>query len=226
MFSPIVNSSVAPSPATALSALVNTSLPNSIALRAPSDNVAPSISSAELYNNASGNKALPTKTDNFISVPVVNSNEHKNFILTQLQNNHLVLGVQASFLAQLAGGDITPEVRTIFAQYDKLVSYANVKYKPSNAGKPTEPSGMFGKMLQQEESNAGSLLSVENILEDDYADDVQSTAEDIETSLYKNSFEEPLAVEIKFWQLNAYKLTAARNDNVVISLYENILEVA
>jgi|CXWL01.1.fsa_nt_gi hypothetical protein len=147
MFASIGNTVNIPTPPT----LVATALPNSIALRVPYDNVAPSVSSSQLDNNASGNRNSLPKTESpqsFVNV----SSAIENFSLSSLTVNSAsyTANAQTSFLAQLAGGDLSPEVHGIFVQYDKLVSFANVKYKPSNAGKPVDPVGIFKTLLQLE----------------------------------------------------------------------------
>ncbi len=130
--------------------LVATALPNSNALRPPYDNVTPSISSAKLDDNASGNRILLLKNENTQQSLPANIQAEK-FVLAQSANStSFAADAQTAFLTQLAGGDISPEVYGIFVQYDKLVSYANVKYKPSNAGKPIEPVTLFSTLIQME----------------------------------------------------------------------------
>ncbi len=146
MLNPIGNNAALPQPLT----LVATPLPNSNALRVPYDNVAPSVSNAQLDNNASSNRNYLPKTESSQTAPLTTSS-NENFSLAALANStSFSASAQTTFLAQLASGDFSPEARSLFAQYDKLVSYANVKYKPSNAGKPTEPTNLFGALLKQE----------------------------------------------------------------------------
>ncbi len=142
--------------------LVATTLPNSIALRVPSDNIAPSVSRPQLDNNASGNRNSLPKTEAPLSF--VNANSAiENFSISSLPANSAsyTANAQTSFLAQLAGGDISPEVRGIFVQYDKLVSFANVKYKPSNAGKPVDPIGIFKTLLQLEHESEDNTQPID-----------------------------------------------------------------
>lgn len=142
----------------ATTTLVATPLPNSIALRAPYDNVSPSVSSSQLDNNARGNRnSLPK--ENASQTVIVNSSA-ENFSASSSQTNSTsyTANAQTSFLTQLAAGDISAEVRGLFAQYDKLVSYANVKYKPSNAGKPVDPIAIFKTLLQLEKESASHNL--------------------------------------------------------------------
>lgn len=146
MLNPIGNNAALPQPLT----LVATPLPNSNALRVPYDNVAPSVSNAQLDNNASSNRNYLPKTESSQTAPLTTSS-NENFSLAALANStSFSASAQTTFLAQLASGDFSPEARSLFAQYDKLVSYANVKYKPSNAGKPTEPVSLFGEFLKQD----------------------------------------------------------------------------
>lgn len=156
MFTPI--GSTIPQPVT----LVSTALPNSIALRVPYDNVSPSVSSAELNNNASGNRTnLPKTEAGFQTSPA--QPEIENIASQKTYPSASNNSVQTNFLAQLAAGDISSEVRGIFAQYEKLVSFANVKYKPSNAGKPVDPVGIFKTLLQIEKESP--TTPVENTVE-------------------------------------------------------------
>lgn len=147
MFAYLGNTINIPAPAT----LVATPLPNSIALRAPYDNVSPSVSSSQLDNNARGNRNYLPKEN--VQQTIVANTSVESFSAGSSQTNlpSYSANAQTSFLTQLAAGDISAEVRGLFAQYDKLVSYANVKYKPSNAGKPTEPISMFKTLLQLEQ---------------------------------------------------------------------------
>jgi len=143
MFTPIAN---APIPAHIN--LVATPLPNTLALRVPNNNVAPSPSSAQIDNNASANSGFILEKISIAPLPIplqsVGGFSAQNYVLTQTSGG----AVQAEFLAQLAGGDASPEVDKIFAQYEKLVKYGAVKYKPSDAGKPENPESIFNAALQ------------------------------------------------------------------------------
>lgn len=56
--------------------------------------------------------------------------------------------VSSSFLAQLIGQG-GAQTQAILAEYEKLVAFGNVRYKPSNAFKPAaDPVGVFGKLLR------------------------------------------------------------------------------
>ena len=150
MFAYLGNTINIPAPVT----LVATPLPNSIALRAPYDNVSPSVSSAQLDNNASGNNVLLSKRDNAqISIPI-NIAAEKFSVPANSNSASFTANAQTAFLTQLASGDISPEIYGIFAQYEKLLSYANVKYKPSNAGKPVDPVSLFSTLLELEKGHS------------------------------------------------------------------------
>jgi hypothetical protein len=134
MFAPIANS-----PIPAHINLVATPLPNTLALRVPSTDVAPSPSSAQIDNNASANSGFISEKISVAPLPIPLQTSAglsaQNYVLAQTNGG----AVQAEFLAQLASGDASPEVDKIFAQYEKLVKYGTVKYKPSDAGKPENP---------------------------------------------------------------------------------------
>lgn len=140
--------------------LVATPLPNSVALRVPYGNVSPSVSNSQIDNNASGNRnSLPK---NIIHPPISANTPTENFSLSTISNPAtFTANSQTAFFAQLASGDISPETYGIFAQYEKLLSYANVKYKPSNAGKPVEPVSLFSTILQQEKTTGISVAQTD-----------------------------------------------------------------
>jgi hypothetical protein len=202
--------------------LVATALPNSNALRPPYDNVTPSVSSAKLDDNASGNRILLLKSENpQTSIPA--NIQAEKFIATQSANStSFAANAQTAFLTQLASGDISPEVYGIFVQYDKLVSYANVKYKPSNAGKPVEPVTLFGSLMQLEKQSQDSApISLENI---SYQSPEPIAKEDAVTTPYYNitqltadDYIQPATISLEaeesetLPQLNAYSITMVRN---------------
>jgi hypothetical protein len=136
--------------------LVNTALPGDAVARVPFDTVAPSPAGVELRNNTqgSGGGVNPSAQAQVAAgqAAAPDAQEGASQFIAQLQRNiatSLGNGVQATFVAQLAAQDITPEVRGILTQYEKLVANANVKYKPSNAAKPeAAPAGVFGRLLQ------------------------------------------------------------------------------
>ena len=207
MLSPLGNiNSIATTPT-----LVATALPNSIALRVPYDNVAPSVSSAQLDNNASGNRNSLPKTEVPQTVASTASANEKFFLSSLANSTSFSASAQTTFLAQLASGDISPEVRSIFAQYDKLVSYANVKYKPSNAGKPSEPSSLFGAFLKQELYPETDFVAPPPQVELPVA-----SAESVQLPEPQAQPQQP-PKEIALPQIQAYSATVARNLDVTTS---------
>ncbi len=216
MSTPIGNIIINPPPTT----LVATALPNSIALRVPYDNVPPSVSNTQLDNNARSNQNILQKSGDAQAAAAITSST-ENFSVTSIANTQaLNIAAQTTFLAQLAAGDISPEARTIFAQYDKLVSYANVKYKPSNAGKPSEPVGMFGRLLQQEKTPVELPQTVQENIQNTEQDNIEELPQTIpinnstQQTVIANDNQIP---EIRFLRLNAYSKTIARNNNETTS---------
>jgi len=131
--------------------LINTALPGSTVTHVPYDNVSPSVSNAQVENNSTSNGNIPAAAQQEAAA-ASDAQASEAFFATlngtqQSQN----AGVQATFLAQLLAQDGSPEMHIILVQYEKLVALANVKYKPSNAGKPPEPSNIFGQILHQEQ---------------------------------------------------------------------------
>ena len=70
--------------------------------------------------------------------------------VSRLPSDSVSTPVSSTQLDNNASSDIPSEIRGIFVQYDKLASYAAVKYKPSNAGKPIAPESVFSTLPQQE----------------------------------------------------------------------------
>lgn len=199
--------------------LVATPLPNSIALRTPYDNVSPSVSSSQLDNNARTNRDFLPK-ENVPQTVTINS-VAENFSATAPSTNSpsYTANAQTSFLVQLAAGDISPEVRGLFAQYDKLVNYANVKYKPSNAGKPVDPISLFKTLLQMEKE------SVSYNLPDDLPVDLPSDlpyVQDISSAPPAESNTQQKATQPRAFQLERRiyqeEPVAAFNDNATENL--------
>lgn len=118
--------------------LVATALPNTLALRVPSTNVAPSVSSAQIDNNASAKTTFVSEKKSLNSLAVAIKKPDDFEVQNSLVNQAKAGIGQAAFFAQLANSDSSPEVNKFFAQYEKLVKYQSVKYKPSDAGKPIE----------------------------------------------------------------------------------------
>lgn len=130
-----------------LLSLVATPILQTNALRVPHDNVAPSVSNAAINNNLKN--ASQTLSAQTAPIPAAVTTSFPSLI------NNLSAGLGAgagtTFLAQMIGQDGSFASSGILMEYEKLVALANVKYKPSMAGKPqAEPANMFGKLLQQE----------------------------------------------------------------------------
>lgn len=198
--------------------LVATALPNSNALRPPYDNVTPSVSSAKLDDNASGNRVLLLKNENTATSLPANIQAEKFAIVQSSNSTSFAADAQTAFLTQLASGDISPEVYGIFVQYDKLVSYANVKYKPSNAGKPVDPVTIFSTLIQLDKQGQDSaqylidntqIPSPELTSEPVYIAELDSTPAKLIGGNYTQQ-QSPIEAEA-MPQLNAYSATMVRN---------------
>jgi hypothetical protein len=187
--------------------LVATALPNSIALRVPYYNIAPSVSSAKLDNNASNNNTAALKT-NHLQLSALENNAATKFSLNINSNSiSFTANAQTTFLTQLASGDISPETNGIFLQYEKLLSYADVKYKPSNAGKPAAPTNLFKTLLQQEKVGGVELPAPPPANEAAQAPVVAEYKAEPRT--------EPQPVkEVSLPQLLAYSATIIRNHDI------------
>lgn len=138
--------------------LVATQIPDNNALRVPYDNVEPALSTVQINNNARGNGgavSLSQPGAQTASVPTITIGEVPAFLSGA--SSGLSASVQATFLAQMLGQDYdgapTEAMKSILVEYEKLIAYSYVKYKPSNAMlPPPEPAGLFGKLLQQEKA--------------------------------------------------------------------------
>lgn len=198
--------------------LVATTLPNSIALRAPYDSVAPSVSSAKLDNNASGNSiSLPKSDESQLPVPA-NIATEKSFLSTNTNSASFAANAQTAFLTQLASGDISPEVYGIFVQYDRLISYANVKYKPSNAGKPVDPVGLFSALLQLEKENSVNSPQIDDKLSLPTNAELPTSTESsqIYTKIEPIQAQDPQPTkEVPLPQLKVYNTTIINNRDVM-----------
>jgi hypothetical protein len=134
--------------------LTNTAILGSNVTRVPSDNVPPSVSNAQVDNNAKGN------SDSFASASAaINAQVESDatFSLPSGASPTPSVNLPTTFLAQLLGQDIAPDINSvtgsILLAYEKLIVLSNVKYKPSNALKPLPgPAGVFGNLLQQSQA--------------------------------------------------------------------------
>ena len=143
--------------------LVNTMLPGATVAHVPYDNVAPSVSNAQVENNTKGSSEAAAVTTGDQPPP-----EEAYAAPSPAAGDPANLGTvaQATFLAQLMGQDGSPATQGILVEYEKLVSISNVKYKPSNAMKPPPaPAGVFGKILQQEKASVRAVQPVQPLPE-------------------------------------------------------------
>ncbi len=131
--------------------IAGTTFPGSAITHVPYDNVAPSISSAEVNNNASPNSTAITAGDQPAATAADSYDEEQTSSTSAtnaMQNQGG--GAQATFLAQLMSQDGSPPAQAILVEYQKLSAIGLAKYKPSNAMKPlAAPSSAFGQILQQ-----------------------------------------------------------------------------
>lgn len=136
--------------------IVNTTVPGTATVHVPYDNVAPSVSSAQINNNARGNSnaaAPPPVAPPVTDTPDLPQVTPLPSVLTGAPPG-VTLTAQATFIAQLAGQDTSPETQVILVQYEKMVTNSIVKYKPSFAFKPPdEPSSVFGRILLTEKQS-------------------------------------------------------------------------
>lgn len=135
--------------------LVATSIPDTAALRVPVTNVAPTVSSVQVNNNASSNNGgvFSFETSAAVSAGTIPSVPPANL------RAGLAGGAPATFLAQLIGQDVPvafqQSVASVLAGYEQLAALSFVKYKPSNASLPPPPPiGVFGRILQQQKAVA------------------------------------------------------------------------
>lgn len=148
--------SVAPSvqPIPLPPSLVATPLPDTAAtLRVPPTDVAASFSNTPINNNAKGSGSAST------SAPAaqVASAAQGSTVASPSPTPSLAGNAQTNFLAQLISQDSSPQASIYLAQYDKLVYFSSVKYKPSNAGKPV-PQGLFEKLLSADQPQKSQIV--------------------------------------------------------------------
>ncbi len=131
--------------------IVNTMLPGATILHVPVDNVAPPVSNAQVHNNSRGNGGSAKPQGE--SAPIVLTGTNVTFALAQGDPANIAPAAPATFIAQLISQGVP--ITGLLLEYEKLISFSNVKYKPSNAHKPPPPpAGVFGRILQQEKTAA------------------------------------------------------------------------
>lgn len=140
--------------------LVHTTLPGTNETHLPPTTVSPPFSSPQVDGNARGNSGTPRpQASSPPSSPALMPAAFPSVGVPPGPAETFTLGAQTNFLAQLIGQEITPSVRQVLVQYEKMVHISQVKYKPSEAMKPeAEPAGLFGKWLESQaaESPAAS----------------------------------------------------------------------
>ncbi|MEZ5692047.1 MAG: hypothetical protein R3D71_10355 [Rickettsiales bacterium] len=228
MFTPI--SSITAT--TVSSTLALSPLPNSSSFAVNSNSIIPADIVQNHVNSTNRNKAVNIKNSSENSFP---TNESTNNYAPRIANNNNYLtpsNSRAIFLTQLASGDISPEIQGIFAQYNKLISYANVKYKPSNAGKPNiDPNSIFSLLLRQKDNSPSVNITqkpqatqINSIVKINYTantDDTQNAETDIVLdsasiiNFLSNNENETNTETNKFSaRINPYVETIIRNNNI------------
>ena len=156
--------------------LVNTAILGSEATRVPYDNVAPSVSNAQVDNNTKGNNTPFTGTP----APAPSSELSASaFALPSAAGTSPVISLPTNFIAQILGQDISGSIdnvtRGILVAYERLVALGDVKYKPSNALKPSSgPAGAFGELIQQAPPVQQAAAPVASVAVEAPAIDVQA----------------------------------------------------
>lgn len=146
---PVINTAVNIPPAQ--TALVATPLPDTNTLRVPFDNVPPSVSNAQVNNNARGNGAYAAVESVDYAVPVASAST----AAAAGSQSSVAPGIPAAFIAQLVGQQMPVALQGalggVLAEYEKMIVSSFTKYRPSNASlPPPPPSGVYGRILQQE----------------------------------------------------------------------------
>ena len=119
--------------------LVNTTTPGTHVTHVPYDNVAPSVSPAQVDINTNSNNAVYLSAAEQEAVVIQQADEVGGLPFAVVLRNARAaspVSAQSAFVAQLAGQSASPETQGILRQYEKLLNYGNVKYMPSNAFKP------------------------------------------------------------------------------------------
>lgn len=204
--------------------LVATPLPDNNTLRVPVDNVAPPVSNAQINNNARGNssEASAQAEGGSLSVPVSQNSASPIFVPSGASSS----SANSSFIAQLVSQEVPQnlqsELQGTLAAYEKLAAISYVKYKPSNAALPqAEPTGVFGRLLQQTRSEP--VVPLEH--EAPVVQSQPSVAENIQTQANSASVAPAVSVQVetqtqpvatiqlpKVPQTLAYTATIVRNN--------------
>ncbi|MGE0754486.1 MAG: hypothetical protein AB7L92_04935 [Alphaproteobacteria bacterium] len=183
--------------------LVNTAIPENIAQRVPYDNVAPPVSSPRTEPDARGNRQF------FSSSPIPTASQTPPPEQTAYGKplSGAPFGAPATLLAQLIGQPVpqqtSNQLRTILSEYEKLLTNSQIKYLPSNAGRPAaEPAGAFSRLLAQPAKQQQATRSENRI-------NTSSPAESAEDD--GNYQDVAPARTAATMASNAYRASAARN---------------
>lgn len=220
--------------------LVNTAILGSEATRVPYDNVAPSVSNAQVDNNTKGN-STPFASP---AAPAPSSELSASaFALPSAAGTSPVISLPTNFIAQILGQDISGNLdsvtRGILVAYERLVALSDVKYKPSNALKPSGgPAGAFSELVQQNPpvqqsaapvaEIAAEAPSVQNDVPVETAAQTEAIVETISADVPPPAITESLPESVQAEALpeaprapvsvspgvSAYQLTSSRNETI------------
>lgn len=142
--------------------IVNTTVPGTSVAHVPYDNVAPSVSSAQIDNNTRGNSNAPAQSAPPPPPALTTETTGYTPLASFTSAPAAGLGAQATFIAQLAGQDLSPESKGVLVEYEKMVANSNVKYMPSEAFKPQmEVNSLFGRILQNEKAQQSQAQQIQ-----------------------------------------------------------------
>lgn len=136
---------IAQPPITAPASLYAGYLPDAAIGRLPQVSVAASVSAPEVHNNTRGNQtaslpATPAASTGMAAASVTGA-------AAQPQRGMAESSYSTLFLTQLLGQGAANS--QIIVDYEKMASFSNVKYLPSQALLPkSDPAGAFAKLLQ------------------------------------------------------------------------------
>ena len=139
-------------PAPTQVSLVATPLPNTEALRVPSTNVSPSTSSYKTESNLQGGAPIFSESGSVSPLPIPIRSEGGQGAAQNYSAYSSSFSPSSGFLVQLAGGESSEISNKVLAQYETLVSYGFVKYKPSDASKPSEPESVAVRPVHTKET--------------------------------------------------------------------------
>lgn len=141
-------------------AMIATPMPDTAGtLRVPPTDVAPSFSNEQVSNESRGTKNPAARV---VSNQPPTQGTQGAFTESPNPAPQLQSNAQTNFLAQLISQDISPQATIYLAEYQKLVYFSNVKYKPSNAGKPA-PAGLFEKLLKADAPNPSAPILLQAV---------------------------------------------------------------